>query len=437
MGSAAAPAPSCCHRRRRNGAGPGPPPRGCKIPHLQSNDRAPAGGHAAPRTAQQLSLLYWVEGRKVSAPAMSPPCTDPAGETGRPEPHFGPEPHDCQFFALWCRRAGWRPGSSRPRLDPKRRRRRRARRSRRTQALLTPMFCICSSSTRSPPAAFFLPPSCCFFCFLESSCSMGAGFTKRMICRRSAGRTEGTDCSPRGSPGPAAPHPRGTGGSGSVQGATWGHEVPQPLGDDDALLGLVVLQDGADGSGGGTHRGVEHVHKLHLRQVDASRGGHGGTANGERGTRPPSPTSSPCPSSSWSARSGCASGAPGSRCSWSRTRAHGTLLSLGTKPPSPASCWQRGSGRLVGSRAAVRGCSHNAPHCGMQPGVKAHKVTSAQRWVGGSAPAWQSRGRKEPQRGHIFKQEPLGLPLSSRGTVGMGQRGAPQRVSVLVSPSHG
>lgn len=57
----------------------------------------------------------------------------------------------------------------------------------RTQALLTSMFCICSSSTRAlPPPAFFLPPSCCFFCFLESSCSMGAGRTNRISSRRSA-----------------------------------------------------------------------------------------------------------------------------------------------------------------------------------------------------------------------------------------------------------
>lgn len=51
----------------------------------------------------------------------------------------------------------------------------------------TSMFFICSSSTWSrPPPAFFLPlPSCCFFCFLESSCSMGAGLTNGISSRRS------------------------------------------------------------------------------------------------------------------------------------------------------------------------------------------------------------------------------------------------------------
>lgn len=115
---------------------------------------------------------------------MSLPCSDPAEEGGGGggwSSQFGPEPHSCQFVALWVPQGRLGTGSSGHRLGPKRRGRRRARRSRRTQALLTPIFCICSSSTRSPPAAFFLPPSCCFFCFLESSCSMGAGFTKRMI----------------------------------------------------------------------------------------------------------------------------------------------------------------------------------------------------------------------------------------------------------------
>lgn len=107
---------------------------------------------------------------------------------------------------------------------------------------------------------------------------------------------------------------------------------------------------------------------------DASRGDTGEQKMGNGVTRAPSPTASPCPSSSWSARSGCASGAPGSRCSWSRTRAHGTPPSLGTKPPGPASCWQRGSGRLVGGRAAVRGCGSNA---GCSRGSKPAKPLSA------------------------------------------------------------
>lgn len=42
------------------------------------------------------------------------------------------------------------------------------------------------------------------------------------------------------------------------------HELPQLLRHDDALLCLVVLQDGADGAGGGTHCSVEHMDKLHL-----------------------------------------------------------------------------------------------------------------------------------------------------------------------------
>lgn len=45
---------------------------------------------------------------------------------------------------------------------------------------------------------------------------------------------------------------------------TWWHELLQFLGHDDALLCLVVLQDGADGAGGGAHGGIEHVDKLHL-----------------------------------------------------------------------------------------------------------------------------------------------------------------------------
>lgn len=80
--------------------------------------------------------------------------------------------------------------------------------------------------------------------------------------------------------------------------------------------------------------------------------------------------------------------------------------------------------------------------CGMRPGVKACKATSAQCCVGGSAPAWQSRGRKEPQRGHIFLTEAIwATPLFQRHSgdgagAAPAQRGAPQRVPVLVSPPH-
>lgn len=155
-------------------------------------------------------------------------------------------------------------------------------------------------------------------------------------------------------------------------------------------------------------------------------------------TRAPSPTASPCPSSSWSARSGCASGAPGSRCSWSRTRAHGTPPSLGTKPPGPASCWQRGSGRLVGGRAAVRGCSSNA---GCSRGSKPAKPPQRSAvWEAALLPG--RAGRKEPQRGHIFLTEAIwAAPLFQRHSgdgagAAPAQRGAPQRVPVLVSPPH-
>ena len=46
---------------------------------------------------------------------------------------------------------------------------------------------------------------------------------------------------------------------------TWRHEFLQFLGHEDALLCLVVLQDGTDGAGCGAHGGIEHVDKLHLR----------------------------------------------------------------------------------------------------------------------------------------------------------------------------
>ena len=45
---------------------------------------------------------------------------------------------------------------------------------------------------------------------------------------------------------------------------TWRHELLQFLRHNNALLCLVVLQDGADGASGGAHRGIEHVDKLYL-----------------------------------------------------------------------------------------------------------------------------------------------------------------------------
>lgn len=47
---------------------------------------------------------------------------------------------------------------------------------------------------------------------------------------------------------------------------TWRHELPQLLRHDDALLCLVVLQEGADGASSGAHCSVEHMDKLHLRR---------------------------------------------------------------------------------------------------------------------------------------------------------------------------
>lgn len=146
---------------------------------------------------------------------------------------------------------------------------------------------------------------------------------------------------------PPQTHTPRLGGEGKVLGITWGHEVSELLRDTDALLRLVVLQDGADGAGGGTHRGVEHVHKLHLRQGYGKVGGVTWRRQGGDEQQPPpglqpSSSTSPCPSSSWSVRSGCAGGVPGSRCSWSRTRARGKRRNQGTRPPGPVSYWQRG-----------------------------------------------------------------------------------------------
>lgn len=53
---------------------------------------------------------------------------------------------------------------------------------------------------------------------------------------------------------------------------TWRHELLQLLRHDDALLGLVVLQDGADGASGGAHGSIEHVDKLHLWREGPHRG---------------------------------------------------------------------------------------------------------------------------------------------------------------------
>lgn len=51
---------------------------------------------------------------------------------------------------------------------------------------------------------------------------------------------------------------------------TWRHELPQLLWHNDALLCLVVLQDGADGPGGSTHRGIKHVDKFHLGRAGST-----------------------------------------------------------------------------------------------------------------------------------------------------------------------
>lgn len=47
---------------------------------------------------------------------------------------------------------------------------------------------------------------------------------------------------------------------------TWWHELLQLLGHNDALLCLVVLQDGTDGASSGAHCSVQHMDKLHLRR---------------------------------------------------------------------------------------------------------------------------------------------------------------------------
>lgn len=68
---------------------------------------------------------------------------------------------------------------------------------------------------------------------------------------------------------PLSPHPRqGAGDRGAQEDVTWGHEVLELLRDADALRGLVVLQDGADGAGGSTHGGIQHVHKFYLWEGD-------------------------------------------------------------------------------------------------------------------------------------------------------------------------
>lgn len=45
------------------------------------------------------------------------------------------------------------------------------------------------------------------------------------------------------------------------------HERPEHLWNNDALFGLVVLQDGAHHTRGGAHGGVQHVHKLCLHST--------------------------------------------------------------------------------------------------------------------------------------------------------------------------
>lgn len=57
----------------------------------------------------------------------------------------------------------------------------------RAQASVTSM--LCSWLSRVASFAFFLLPSCCFFCFLDGSWSIGAGFTNG-ISSWSPGREE-------------------------------------------------------------------------------------------------------------------------------------------------------------------------------------------------------------------------------------------------------
>ena len=59
---------------------------------------------------------------------------------------------------------------------------------------------------------------------------------------------------------------RGPSGGVKMEDCTWRHELPQLLWHSDALLCLVVLQDGADGPGGSTHCSIKHMDKLHLEE---------------------------------------------------------------------------------------------------------------------------------------------------------------------------
>lgn len=55
-----------------------------------------------------------------------------------------------------------------------------------------------------------------------------------------------------------------------MEDCTWWHELPQLLWHHDALLCLVVLQDGADGPGGSAHCGIKHMDKLHLGRAGST-----------------------------------------------------------------------------------------------------------------------------------------------------------------------
>lgn len=111
---------------------------------------------------------------------------------------------------------------------------------------------------------------------------MGAGLMNGISSRRSGGTRD--HCYP-------PPPPAKKQGMGKAQGdVTWRHEVLELFRDADALRSLVVLQDGADGAGGSTHGGIQHVHKLYLWQGDTGDTCDMGKAKEQR-KNSPMPTS--------------------------------------------------------------------------------------------------------------------------------------------------